>query len=280
MLVQMALLVQNYALEDRLAPAASWRSRPARVGRSRVPQRIWWPSRVHVDGVDGDDDGFTTTILLPRRLANQADAGRGRASRAGAGRPDGRGCERRRRALAQFLVPVSLSRSGTLPAGARQFVRVKVSAPGLGSGVPAAFMESCSGCGWCCCLGAVAAVGPARPVTHKPSRSTGPACRGPSGEGSKESSPSRSRGRPRSRRKWAALQRLVDRDRGTARARTTKGVRPLRAAAWSHDRVTAAGRTGSPTTTRRTRMPGDLDGSRGSVRTASSTRRAVPSRKF
>jgi signal transduction histidine kinase len=128
MLVPMAVLVQSYALEDRLAQAAL----EVQATESVVSGQDKGAVSVYVDRVNGDDNGITTTVLYPdgtsvgptpgedARVAEARATGRARVDDVGGG--------------AQILVPVSLGGSSTLP-DLTPVVRVEVSEPGLGSGV-------------------------------------------------------------------------------------------------------------------------------------------------
>jgi len=130
MLVPMAVLVQSYALEDRLAQAALEVQATESV-ISGAGEDLGAVS-VYVDGVNGHDNGITTTVLYPdgtaigptpgedARVEQARATGRARVDDVGGG--------------AQILVPVSLGGSSTLP-DLTPVVRVEVSAPGLGSGV-------------------------------------------------------------------------------------------------------------------------------------------------
>ncbi|WP_432478142.1 ATP-binding protein [Nocardioides sp. GXQ0305] len=129
MLVPMGVLVQSYALEDRLAQAAlevqATESVVSRADRGAVS--------VYLDSVNGDDNGITTTVLYPdgpavgpgppgeaRRVEQARSTGRARVDDVDGG--------------AQILVPVSLGGSSTLPQ-LTPVVQVDVAAPGTGSGV-------------------------------------------------------------------------------------------------------------------------------------------------
>ena len=130
MLVPMAVLVQSYALEDRLAQAALEVQATESVV-SGAGEDLGAVS-VYVDGVNGDDNGITTTVLYPDDMAigptPDEDARVEQARATGRARVDDVG------GGAQILVPVSLGGSSTLPERT-PVVRVEVSAPGLGSGV-------------------------------------------------------------------------------------------------------------------------------------------------
>ena len=131
MLVPMAVLVQSYALEDRLAQAALEVQATESVV-SGAGEDLGAVS-VYVAGVNGDDNGITTTVLYPDGTAIGPDAEARTPAWSRPGRPAGRASTTSADG-AQILVPVSLGGSSTLPE-LTPVVRVEVSGPGLGSGV-------------------------------------------------------------------------------------------------------------------------------------------------
>ena len=130
MLVPMAVLVQSYALEDRLAQAALEVQATESVV-SGAGEDLGAVS-VYVAGVNGDDNGITTTVLYPDGTA--IGPTRGEDARVEQARATGRARVDDVADGAQILVPVSLGGSSTLPE-LTPVVRVEVSGPGLGSGV-------------------------------------------------------------------------------------------------------------------------------------------------
>jgi signal transduction histidine kinase len=135
MLVPMAVLVQSYALEDRLAQAALEVQATESVisGAGEDLGAV----AVYVDGLNGGDSGITTTVLYPATADRPATAigpTPGEDARVEQARATGRARVDDVGGGAQILVPVSLGGSSTLPE-LTPVVRVEVSGPGLGSGV-------------------------------------------------------------------------------------------------------------------------------------------------
>ncbi|QBR93080.1 sensor histidine kinase [Nocardioides euryhalodurans] len=133
MLVPMAVLVQSYALEDRLAQAAL----EVQATETVVSGQDKGAVSVYLDSVNDAGTGIRTTVLYPDgtaigptpgeddRVAEARRTGRARVDDAGDG--------------AQILVPVSLGGNSTLPE-LTPVVRVEVGEPGLGSGVLRAWL--------------------------------------------------------------------------------------------------------------------------------------------
>ncbi len=131
MLVPMAVLVQSYALEDRLAQAAL-EVQATETVVSRAGSGDLGDVAVYVDSINRENNGIVTTVLYPDGShvgpSPGEDARVEQARKTGQARVDDLGDG------AQILVPVSLGGSSTLPE-LTPVVRVEVSEPGLGSGV-------------------------------------------------------------------------------------------------------------------------------------------------
>jgi signal transduction histidine kinase len=133
MLVPMAVLVRNYALEDRLARAAL----EVQATETVVSGQDKGAVAVYLDRVNGRAEGIITTVLYPdgtaigptpgedARVIEARATGQARVDNSGGG--------------AQILVPVSLGGNSTLPE-LTPVVRVEVDPPGLGSGVLRAWL--------------------------------------------------------------------------------------------------------------------------------------------
>ncbi|MGD9961316.1 sensor histidine kinase [Nocardioides sp.] len=128
MLIPMAVLVQSYALEDRLSQAAL----EVQATETVVAGQDKGAVAVYIDRINSDSDSTVTTVLYPDGTGigpNPGEDDRVReARRTGQARVDDTDTG------AQILVPVSLGGSSTLPSLTR-VVRVDVLEPGLGSGV-------------------------------------------------------------------------------------------------------------------------------------------------
>ncbi|CUR57784.1 putative Two-component system histidine kinase [metagenome] len=128
MLIPMAVLVQSYALEDRLSRAAL----EVQATETVVSGQDKGAVSVYVDRVNRASASTVTTVLYPDGTGigpNPGEDARVReARRTGQARVDDTDSG------AQILVPVSLGGSSTLPS-LTPVVRVDVLKPGLGSGV-------------------------------------------------------------------------------------------------------------------------------------------------
>ena len=125
MLVPMAVLVQQYALEDRLAQAAL----EVQATETVVSGPGQGLGAVYLDSINSDDNGDPDDRALPRRMAIGPTPVRTRVSSA---RTTGQARVDDVAGGAEILVPVSLGGSSALPEDT-PVIRVQVLARGFGS---------------------------------------------------------------------------------------------------------------------------------------------------
>lgn len=133
MLVPMAVLAQNYALEDRLAQAAL----EVQATETVVSGQDQGEVAVCLDRVNNADTGIVTTVLYPD--GSSIGPSPGEDARVVQARQTGRARVDESEDGAELLVPVALGPNSPLPEST-PVVRVEVSEPGLGSGVVRAWL--------------------------------------------------------------------------------------------------------------------------------------------
>lgn len=130
MLVPMAVLVQSYALEDRLSRAAlEVQATETVVSRHGDDKGA---VSVYLDRLNSSADGTLTTVLYPD--AEDIGPNPGEDDRVRQARRTGQARIDDTADGAQFLVPVSLGGTSTVPSQT-PVIRVDVASPGLGEGV-------------------------------------------------------------------------------------------------------------------------------------------------
>lgn len=128
MLVPMAVLVRSYALEDRLSRAAL----EVQATETVVSRRDKGAVAVYLDRINATSEGISTTVLYPG--AEDVGPNPGEDDRVREARRTGRARIDDTPEGAQFLVPVSLGATSTVPSQT-PVIRVDVRSPGLGAGV-------------------------------------------------------------------------------------------------------------------------------------------------